>query len=104
MAELLLMELPQRAKAGDTEGFQNVIRTLTTQYRNRQDVMAALQQLLVSMGLINPDGSPRMDMPRGGSAAPAAAPQSSGIWTPGSSSAASEPAASGSKLWVPGMD
>jgi len=104
MAELLLMELPQRAKAGDTEGFQNAIRTLTTQYRNREDVMAALQQLLVSMGLINPDGSPRMDMPRGGSAAPAAAPQSGGIWTPGSSPAASEPAGSGSKLWVPGMD
>ncbi len=110
MAELLLMELPQRAKAADTQGFQEVIRTLTTQYRNREDVMAALQQLLVSMGLINPDGSPRMDMPRGGAAEPAAAPQSSGIWTPGSSAASSSPAASesaasgGSKLWVPGMD
>lgn len=105
MAELLLMELPQRARAADTQGFQNAIRTLTTQYRNREDVMAALQQLLMSMGLINPDGSPRMDGPRGGAAAPAAAaPQSSGIWTPGSSPAASEPATSGSKLWVPGMD
>jgi tetratricopeptide (TPR) repeat protein len=108
-AQLLLMELPLRAKLGDSDGFQTVIRTLTADYRNREDVMAGLQQLLVSMGLINPDGSPRNEGPRSamvaeGGASPAA--QSSGIWTPDGGSAA--PAAASSqgagKLWVPGMD
>jgi hypothetical protein len=108
-AQLLLMELPLRAKLGDSDGFQTVIRTLTADYRNREDVMAGLQQLLVSMGLINPDGSPRNEGPRSamvaeGGASPAA--QSSGLWTPDGGSAA--PAAASSqgagKLWVPGMD
>ena len=108
LAALLLMELPLRARSGDPTGFQNVVRTLTSDYRDRQDVMAALQQLLVSMGLINPDGSPRGEMPRR-SAAPAAE-QGTGIWTPGGGSAppAAAPESPASpaagKLWVPGMD
>ena len=108
-AQLLLMELPLRAKLGDSDGFQTVIRTLTSDYRNREDVMAGLQQLLVSMGLINPDGSPRNEGPRSamvadGGASPAA--QSSGLWTPDGGSAAPAAASSqgGGKLWVPGMD
>lgn len=108
-AQLLLMELPLRAKLGDSDGFQTTIRTLTSDYRNREDVMAGLQQLLVSMGLINPDGSPRNEGPRSAMVADGGAPaaaQSSGIWTPDGGSAAPAAASSqgGGKLWVPGMD
>src|SRR5690606_7789861 len=83
-AELLLMELTQQVRGGDVQGFQQTVRTLTTEYRHREDIMAALQQMLVSMGLINPDGSPR-ELPRRQAAAPEAAPRDSGIWTPGGS-------------------
>lgn len=110
-AQLMLMEVPIRVRMGDSEGFQSLMRTLTTEYRGREEVMAALQQILVSIGLINPDGSPRMGgpAPDGMSAGPAASPaaSSSGLWTPdsGSPASAGAPASQGgSKLWVPGMD
>lgn len=110
-AQLMLMEVPIRVRIGDSEGFQSLMRTLTTEYRGREEVMAALQQILVSIGLINPDGSPRMGGPAPGgmSAGPAASPaaSSSGLWTPdsGSPASAGAPASQGgSKLWIPGMD
>lgn len=114
-AQLLLMEVPIRVRLGDSDGFQNVMRTLTTEYRGHEEVMAALQQILVSIGLINPDGSPRMGGPspggpgsmgqmQGGPMAAAPAQASSGLWTPDGGSAAA-PASQGSgKLWIPGMD
>jgi len=108
-AQLLLMEVPIRVRMGDSDGFQSVIKTLTTEYRQREDVMAGLQQLLVSIGLINPDGSPRMEgRPPAGAMSPAEpAAASSGLWTPDSGSPASSGAAAGQgggKLWIPGMD
>ena len=110
-AQLMLMEVPIRVRMGDSEGFQSLMRTLTTEYRGREEVMAALQQILVSIGLINPDGSPRTGGPGPGamSAGPPAPPaaSSSGLWTPDSGSPASAGASAsqgGSKLWVPGMD
>lgn len=112
-AQLMLMEVPIRVRIGDSDGFQSLMRTLTTEYRGREEVMAALQQILVSIGLINPDGSPRMGGPGPGGAmaggpmgGPAASPAqpSSGLWTPDGGSA-SAPANQGSgKLWIPGMD
>ncbi len=109
MANLLLVELSTRARANDIEGFQGVIRKLTTDYRNREDVMAVLQQMLVSMGLLNPDGSPRRQAARPSGIAGGDG-DTGGIWTPDSASPASpgpigaptSPAAG--KLWIPGMD
>lgn len=115
-AQLMLMEVPIRVRMGDSEGFQSLMRTLTTEYRGREEVMAALQQILVSIGLINPDGSPRMGGPAPGGAMPTGsmggssatpAQASSGLWTPDGGSPASSAAPAnqgGSKLWVPGMD
>jgi len=108
-AQLLLMEVPIRVRMGDSDGFQNVIKSLTTEYRQREDVMATLQQLLVSIGLINPDGSPRMEgrAPGGAMSAPEPASTTSGLWTPDSGAPASSAASSGQgggKLWIPGMD
>ncbi|QEG41111.1 tetratricopeptide repeat protein [Roseimaritima ulvae] len=104
-ASILLAMLPQHLISGDGEGFQQCMQELTTKYREDPAVMARLQQMLVQFGLINPDGTPR-----GAPAPAAAAPASSGLWTPdqGAPPAGPSPAAGqgegGSKLWVPGMD
>ncbi len=107
-ANLLLSEVGLRLSAGDGEGFQKAIETLSTRHGNDPEIMAQLQQLLMAYGLIGPDGAPRS---RGGAAAaPAAAvsqPASGGLWTPdGGSAPPAESAAEGggNKLWIPGMD
>ncbi|TWU31516.1 tetratricopeptide repeat protein [Novipirellula artificiosorum] len=104
-ASLLLSEVGLRLQAGDGEGFQQAIATLTTRHSNEPEVMAQLQQMLMSYGLIRPDGSPRQAPPNAG-AAPAAE-SGGGLWTPDNPTAApSAPSQGdgGSKLWVPGMD
>ena len=101
IANLLLSEVSLRLAAGDGVGFQSAIETLSSRYGNQPEVMARLQQMLVSYGLISPDGSPRSGPP-----APAAAASPAGeLWTP-DSGAPDAPAAKGGggKLWVPGMD
>lgn len=107
VANLLLSEVGLRLSAGDAEGFQNVIQTLSTRYGNEPEVMARLQQLLVAYGLVNPDGSPR-GAPGMGPEPAATAGGGSGLWTPDGGAPASAPASNseggGSKLWVPGMD
>lgn len=110
--QLLLMELAARVRIGDSDGFQNVLRILTTEYRDQEEVMVSVQQILMSLGLINPDGSPRTAGPQPGGPMPGAAPRpvaqseaaSSGLWTPDSGSAAASAGQGGGKLWVPGMD
>lgn len=116
ISNLLLSEVGVRLRAGDGQGFQKTIETLTSRYSNDPEVMAQLQQILMAHGLIRPDGSPRSAPPAEGAAGPgapaAAAPASaggSGIWTPDSGAPAAaapqKPAEKGgSKLWVPGMD
>lgn len=113
LADLDLMELSLLARSGDAQGLNQALQQVARTYGHRQDVMMIVQQMLVSWGLINPDGSPRQAAP-----APAAASsQSGGLWTPdnpaapgptaapnpGTSSAA-PPQQPPSKLWVPGMD
>ena len=103
IANLLLSEVSLRLAAGDGVGFQNAIETLSSQYGNQPEVMARLQQMLISYGLISPDGSPRSGPAAQAAAAPAGAGE---LWTPDSAAPAT-PAAEGgggSKLWVPGMD
>ncbi len=80
IANLLLSEVGLRLSAGDAEGFQKAIQTLSVQYGNEPEVMARLQQLLVAYGLVNPDGSPRQAQRMG--AEPAAAGGAGQLWTP----------------------
>jgi tetratricopeptide (TPR) repeat protein len=106
-ANLLLSEVGLRLSAGDAEGFQNAIQTLSTQYGNEPEVMARLQQMLVAYGLVNPDGTPRQAPGVGPEPSPAAA-GSGQLWTPDGGAPAAAPAPNsdggGNKLWVPGMD
>jgi len=100
VAHLLLVELSTRVRGGDLEGFQTTLRTLTSEHSHREDVMQILQQMLISLGLLNPDGSPRRGPMRPGAAEPPAS--AGGIWTPDGGGAPDAPASG--KLWVPGMD
>ncbi|WP_164101717.1 tetratricopeptide repeat protein [Candidatus Laterigemmans baculatus] len=104
-APFLLIELQRHLELGDARGFENTIQTIYAKHQNDTNVMMYLQQMLVELGLLNPDGTPRQGPPRQGpprgsaggalrGAQPAAAPESP---------LAAEPS-SGSKLWLPGMD
>ncbi|MEM9367858.1 MAG: protein-disulfide isomerase [Planctomycetota bacterium] len=112
-ASLLFLEIPIRARRMEAPEAQQAIQTLATKYQDNPEVMARLQQLLMEMGLIRPDGELRRE--RTAEAQPSSGP---GLWTPGqgnpaatpapapaaSGGAPSESSAVGSKLWVPGMD
>jgi len=108
-ANLRILEMTHRLMNGDQAGFNASLRYIADTYGNRPEVMARVQQLLTSLGLMRPDGSFRDGPPpRSGSSANLSAPAPSpggGLWTPGSGSPAAAPAASGGgKLWIPGMD
>tara|TARA_R110002049_G_scaffold305056_1_gene501002 strand:+ start:46794 stop:48947 length:2154 start_codon:yes stop_codon:yes gene_type:complete len=103
-ASLLLSEVSLRLQSGDRDGFQTAMQTLSEKHGNDPEVMAQLQQMLISMGLLRPDGSPRTAPSPAGPPA-AGGGEGSGLWTP-DSGPADAPASSegGGKLWVPGMD
>jgi tetratricopeptide (TPR) repeat protein len=104
-ANLLLSEIGLRVNAGDGEGFQRAIQDVSARHGNDPEVMAKLQQMLMSYGLISPDGSPRGPAPA--AAAPAAGGGGGELWTPDSGTSPNPPAeggGGGGKLWVPGMD
>ena len=107
-ANLRLLELTQRLMNGDQAGFNATLRSISEQYGKRPEVMARVQQLLMSVGILRPDGSVRERQGGGPSLSDSGAAASSGpaIWTPGGGSPSSAPAATptASKLWIPGMD
>ena len=107
-ASLLLSEISLRLQSGDGAGFQKAIETLSTRHGDEPEVMAQLQQMLISYGLLRPDGSPRQIPPAAGATPGASAgtePAGSTLWTPDSGPAESPPSSEGGgKLWVPGMD
>jgi|GEM_PF-978505 len=110
-ANLRLLELTQKLMNGDQAGFSATLRSISELYGKRPEVMARVQQLLTSLGIMRPDGSVRerpMNAPAMGGDIGGAS--GSAIWTPGSGSSTNAPAASPaaatapSKLWIPGMD
>ena len=108
-ANLRLLELTHRLMNGDQAGFNATLRSISEQYGKRPEVMARVQQLLMSVGILRPDGSvrerPGASPALGGDGGGAPAASGSALWTPGSGSQSTAPAAaSSSKLWIPGMD
>lgn len=106
-ANLRILELTHKLMNGDQMGFNTTLRSIADQYGNRPEVMARVQQLLMSLGLLRPDGSFRDRPAMGQNVSPSAgASAAPGLWTPGSGSpaAAATPAANSGKLWIPGMD
>ncbi|QEG00904.1 hypothetical protein Mal15_49800 [Stieleria maiorica] len=110
-ASILLARLELCLSLSDQDGFRQTIMEIEKNYGNDPAVMARVQQLLMQLGIIRPDGSLR-EAPGGPAAAateftPAAPPEerSGGVWTPDSPETPNPSAGGeGSKLWVPGMD
>ena len=105
-SRLNLREATLRLAAGDAVGFQRTVEHLAREHHNEPETMNALQGMLINLGVLNPDGSPRQ-MGAGADGLNAAAPQqdfaappqqSSGLWTPGKDEPAS---GGGGKLWTP---
>jgi hypothetical protein len=108
-ASLRILELTHKLINGDQAGFSNTLRSISEQYGKRPEVMARVQQLLISAGILRPDGSvrERPGAASGGNVGMASPASGSGIWTPDGgapASAASPSAPAASKLWIPGMD
>ena len=112
-ATILLTRLELCLTAADQDGFRQTIMDIEKDFGNDPAVMARVQQLLMQLGIIRPDGSLR----QGPAAAapgqppteftPAAPPEqrSGGVWTPDSAGPPEPAGGEGeSKLWVPGMD
>ena len=86
-AGLLLLECGVRARRGEMQAFQGVVDQIVKNHGQDEQVMGRLQQMLIRMGILRPDGRPAGPPPSAaGPAAPAAG--GSGLWTPGSGDAA----------------
>lgn len=111
-ASILLARLELCLSMSDQDGFRQTIMEIEQNYGSDPAVMARVQQLLMQLGIIRPDGSLRQQGPPAGAGqptefTPAAPPEqrSGGVWTPDSASAPNPSGGEGgSKLWVPGMD
>lgn len=106
----ILREIPLRIMSGDTQKASDLMQTVEANHIEEPGIREHFYQLLMQLGIINPDGSPA-----GGPAAPAqpgiidpsaSAPQAGGVWTPGNQEpqASDKPSASGDDkpgLWIP---
>ena len=106
----ILREIPLRIMSGDSQKASDLMQTVEANHIEEPGIREHFYQLLMQLGIINPDGSPA-----GGPAAPAqpgiidpsaSAPQAGGVWTPGNQEpqASDKPSTSGDDkpgLWIP---
>jgi hypothetical protein len=93
-----LLELSFRFGHGDVEQAMRLMQHIETRHMEEQGVAQTLTQMLIDLGLLNPDGTPVAHAGRRAPAeAAAASAEPSKLWTPGS-----ESSGSGGKLWTPG--
>jgi tetratricopeptide (TPR) repeat protein len=96
-----LLELSYRFAQGDPREAMRLVQHVESRHMDEPGVGEAMTRMLIQVGLLRPDGTPAMPMPRGESPAAAAPPaaESSRLWTPGSDPAGG---GGGGKLWTPG--
>jgi hypothetical protein len=104
-ARWLLAELSIRLSTADTAECEKLVQTIQTRYMQEPGVAQGLYEILVSYGIISPEGMPAGPHRRAArpmAATAAATESSSKLWTP--DAPASAVGGEKSKLWVPGMD
>jgi len=101
-----LMELPIRLGRGEPEEASRLLDHLQSQHINEPGVARELTELLVEIGVLNPDGTPA-ERPEASPAEPPSlvVPGQAGakpgeLWTPDSQ----KPTGDKPKIWTPGMD
>ena len=102
----LLREIPLRIMSGDTQTASDLMQTIEANHIEEPGIRDHFYQLLMQLGIINPDGSPAGGQAQPGIIDPSAsAPQAGGVWTPGNQEPpADNPSASGDEnpgLWIP---
>jgi tetratricopeptide (TPR) repeat protein len=102
----LLREIPLRIMSGDTQTASDLMQTIEANHIEEPGIRDHFYQLLMQLGIINPDGSPAGGQAQPGIIDPSAsAPQAGGVWTPGNQEPpANNPSASGDEnpgLWIP---
>ncbi len=94
-----LMELSFRFAGRDGPESIRLIDHIQKHHIDEPGIGESLSHLLMEVGLLRPDGTPTItpDMQQPAAEVPAAAAESSGLWTPDSA----QPGAGGGKLWTP---
>jgi hypothetical protein len=102
-----LLEFRLLARHAMIDEAQQVLQHVLDVHSHERGIREAVFSLLVELGLINPDGTPRGRMnvgeldtapPLAGDAIPSGAPTSGGIWTPDGGAAPREKVS----IWTPG--
>ena len=119
-AEYMLVEMTYQLQRGDGEAFARLLQQIQSKHADEPGISEALFQLLVRLGLINPDGTaPRRPATAGAAEAPGASPLAGphaplsteasaatggGLWTPGCEAGLEKAGGGKPSIWVPGMD
>jgi hypothetical protein len=90
-----LWELPVRMARQESTDVMRILQHIQADHIREPGVAQAVTNFLMQIGLVGPDGQPRMPM----EARPSPAAEGSKLWTPDSESGAPK---GGSKLWTPG--
>jgi hypothetical protein len=96
-----LLELSLNFGRGDGHEAMRLVQHIQQRHMQEQGVARALTQMLIDVGLLQPDGTPAVMPSRQAAdgAMPGAPPaEASKLWTPG----CDEPSGGGGKIWTPG--
>jgi len=87
----------------DLQRFLAIFSHIVKNHSQEKNVMQSLQMMLQEFGLVNPDGSLRInpEMAAAGPAPDVTQKEKSGLWTPGNDSPTTGEKGNESKLWVP---
>ncbi|MCE5268900.1 MAG: hypothetical protein LLG00_13560 [Planctomycetaceae bacterium] len=92
-----LMELSLAFAHHDGPNAVRLLEHIQSRHAQEPGVGETLTQIMIDVGLLNPDGTPVAMPDLGPAAEEPAAPAPGGLWTPDSA----EPASGGGKLWTP---
>jgi tetratricopeptide (TPR) repeat protein len=101
-----LLELSLRLRRGESDEAGQLLEHLQSRHINEPGVARALTELLVSLGVLHPDGTPAFAQEEGPPEQPSLVLPGQGgakpgeLWTPDSQ----KPAGEKPKIWTPGMD